>query len=95
MNWRVAEAKQKFSDLIRAATEEPQLIYNRNHLVAAVVEAKLFEKFLAWHEQQQKVSLGSRLAEFRELCAEEEYFLEVPVRQDRPNAFESISDDAL
>ncbi|MEH2256078.1 type II toxin-antitoxin system prevent-host-death family antitoxin [Nostoc sp.] len=46
MNWRIAEAKQRFSELIHAVTKELQLIYNRNQLVAVVVEAEMFEEFL-------------------------------------------------
>jgi prevent-host-death family protein len=38
MNWKIAEAKQRFSELIHAVTKEPQLIYNRNELVAVVVK---------------------------------------------------------
>lgn len=48
MNWKIDEAQQKFSELIGAAVEEPQLIFNQDKLVAAVVEAELFQDFLAW-----------------------------------------------
>lgn len=43
MDWRIAQAKQKFSELIGAVRQEPQLIYNRDQLVAAVIEAKMFQ----------------------------------------------------
>lgn len=35
--WSVGEAKQQFSEVLRRSEEEPQLIYRRNRLVAAVV----------------------------------------------------------
>jgi prevent-host-death family protein len=39
MDWKVAEAKQRFSELLREAVTEPQLIHNRSRLVAVVVGA--------------------------------------------------------
>ncbi len=93
MNWRVAEAKQKLSAVLRAAEEEPQRIYNRDRLVAAVVAADEFEEFIAWREEQARASLGDAFRELRRLCAEESYTLELPPRQDRPNAFLDPVDD--
>jgi hypothetical protein len=66
---------------------EPQLIYDQNQLVAAVVKADMFQAFLAWQQQSQKASLASAFAELRELCAEENYVLEAPPRQDGSNPF--------
>ena len=40
MNWKIEEAQQKFSELMSAAVTKPQLIYNHDKLVAAVVEAE-------------------------------------------------------
>ncbi|MBW4561976.1 MAG: type II toxin-antitoxin system prevent-host-death family antitoxin [Mojavia pulchra JT2-VF2] len=87
MNWGIAEAKQKFSELIKAVTKEPQLIYNRNQLVAVVVEAEMFEEFLAWRQQREKMSLADAFNKLRQIAIEEDYTLEVPSRQDRPNSF--------
>ncbi|MEH2042619.1 type II toxin-antitoxin system prevent-host-death family antitoxin [Nostoc sp.] len=93
MNWRIAEAKQRFSELIHAVSKEPQLIYNRNQLVAVVVEAEMFEEFLTWRKQHEKISLGDVFKELRQIAAEEDYILEVPSRQDRPNPFADAIDD--
>jgi antitoxin (DNA-binding transcriptional repressor) of toxin-antitoxin stability system len=35
--WKVGEAKQQFSEVLRRSEAEPQLIYRRHRLVAAVV----------------------------------------------------------
>lgn len=35
--WTVGEAKQQFSEVLRRSEEEPQLIYRRNRLVAAII----------------------------------------------------------
>lgn len=96
MNWKIEEAQQKFSELISSAVEEPQLIYNQDKLVAAVVEAELFQDFLAWQRQQRKPSLTDAFARLRQICAEENYTLEVPVREDRRNPFvDSLCDISL
>ncbi len=87
MNWRIAQAKQKFSELISAVRQEPQLIYNRDQLVAAVIKAKMFQQFLAWQQLQQKPSLTQTFAELARLCAEENYHLEFTPRQNRLNPF--------
>ena len=93
MRWHVAEAKQKFSEVVRATAEEPQLIFNRNRLVAAVVDAKTFQAFQAWYDQQSRSTLAETFAELRRLCAEEAYTLTLPPRQDRANAFVEAMDD--
>ncbi|MEW6491633.1 MAG: prevent-host-death protein [Cyanobacteriota bacterium] len=87
MNWKIEEAQQKFSELMNAAVSEPQLIYNHDKLVAAVVEAELFQDFLAWQQQQRKPSLADAFTQLRQLCAEEKYTLETPSREDRFNPF--------
>ena len=95
MNWIIAEAQQKFDELVHAAEQEPQLIYQQNQLVVAVVEAELFQEFLAWRKEQKK-SLISAFQELRQIMAEENYDLEVPIRQDRDNPFmEKINDFSL
>ena len=87
MSWNVAEAKQKFSEVVRAAEDKPQLIYNRGKLVAAVVPAGELREFLAWREHKEEPSIADAFGELRRICSEEGYEFEVPVREDRPNPF--------
>ena len=87
MTWNVADAKQQLSQVIRAAQQEPQWIYNRDRLVAGVVEPETLQEFLSWREQTRRPSLGEAFAEFRRLCADEQYELVIPERHDRPNPF--------
>ncbi|NES19846.1 MAG: prevent-host-death protein [Symploca sp. SIO3E6] len=87
MNWKIDKAKEQFSELITAAEEEPQLIYEHNQLVAAVIEAEMFQEFLSWQQQRHQSSLADSFAQLRQLCIEEDYIFEVPSRQDRPNPF--------
>ncbi|MCZ8188204.1 MAG: hypothetical protein O9326_00210 [Microcystis sp. LE19-338.1B] len=57
-------------------------------------ERLLLEKKLAAHETQTNFdNLAQALAELRQICAEENYTIEVPLRQDRSNPFaESLND---
>jgi hypothetical protein len=84
MDWKIGEAQQKFSELINAAIEAPQLIYNQNQLVVAVVEANIFQEFLAWRHQCNKQSLANAFIQLHQICEEEDYILEIPPRQDQP-----------
>ena len=88
MEWKVARAKQNLSKVIQAAAEEPQKIFNRDRLVAVVVDGPTFEKL-----ERSRRSVGDEFADFRALCAEEDYELPESPRVDRPNAFVEILDD--
>lgn len=90
--WKIAEAKQRLSEVIRAAREEPQLIFNRERLVAAVIEPGDLPELMAKRREGGRRSVAARFAELREICAEEDFSFEVPARADRPNPFENASD---
>ena len=89
MNWKIGEAKQRFSEVVRAAKDEPQKIYNRDRLVAAVVGPGEIADFMVWRERHRKGSLADSIRELSRICAEEGYTLEIPSRKwlDRPNPF--------
>lgn len=94
MDWKTAEAKQRFSEMIRQAAEEPQRIFNRDQLVAVMMDAEEYERFAAWKEQQRdRPAMARALAEIRRICSEETYDLEVPERMDRPDEFAEALDD--
>ncbi len=97
MNWNVAQAKQKLSEVLRAAAEEPQKIFNRQRLVAAVVNGETFEEFRQWRQRSEQKSIGEEFAELRRICAEEGgWELSSPKREDRPNAFaKALADEPL
>jgi antitoxin (DNA-binding transcriptional repressor) of toxin-antitoxin stability system len=94
MNWNIAEAKQKFSEVVRAAEGEPQWIYNRDKLVAAVVPPETLQEFLEWKTCRQRPTMAEALAKLRRICEEESYSLEVPPRRNRPNPFADALDDS-
>lgn len=93
MNWKIAEAKQKFSELVKAAEEEPQWIYNRDRLVAAMVPAETVKEFLDWRHRKEGRTLGEAFAELRGIFEDEDYTLEIPPRQERPNSFLDALDE--
>jgi hypothetical protein len=88
MYWKLDEAQQKLPEVIEAISSEPQLIFNQDKLVAAIVEPKLFQEFLAWHQQNKTSSLSDAFIELRQLCTEENYTLNTAApRSDRYNPF--------
>ena len=87
MIWRVAEAKQRLSELLRSAAQEPQTIYSRSRPVAVVVAGEAFEEFRAWQAARRARTVGAAFAELRSLARGSGYVLAVPRRKGRPNAF--------
>lgn len=86
MRWNIAKARQNFSQLLQEAEQEPQSIYNRDQLVAAVVDAETYEAFQKW-QNAQKSSIAKELQTISTICQEEDYSLESPKRVDRMNPF--------
>jgi hypothetical protein len=78
--WTIARARQQLPALIGAAAREPQRVYRRDKLVAAVVSPELAEGLAA-----ARPGLAESLAELQELCAQEDYQLPEVTRRDRPD----------
>jgi prevent-host-death family protein len=90
MNWNIAQAKQHFSDVVKQAATEPQIIYNRNTPVAAMIAAEDLAEYRAWKESHPaKPSLVDVFARMRELANGDPDPLPEPRRLEggRPNAF--------
>lgn len=95
MNWNVAQAKQRLSEVLRAAAQEPQRIFNRRRLVAAVVDGETFERFERWKERSERRTIADDFAELREICEEEGgWELPTPARVDRAESFSEVLADA-
>jgi hypothetical protein len=93
MNWKVAKAKQRFSEVVRKAAEAPQLVYNRERMVAAVIDAQTYQDFQAWREGRERRSLADAFDELRrQLPAGTRALPRVP-RRDRRNAFVGALDE--
>jgi hypothetical protein len=78
--WSVAAARQHLPRVIASAAREPQAIYRRAELVAAVVSPAVAARAAP---PTPGPSLEHALAELRAICAEEEYDLPVPRRRNR------------
>jgi len=89
MAWNIAQAKQRFSEVVRLAAEAPQMIYNHERCVAAVIDAESFKAFDAWRKLSARKTLGEEFAELRQIAAEEHYELPALPRASvgRPNPF--------
>jgi prevent-host-death family protein len=77
MKWTVAEARDKFADLLQNANKEPQSIFNRNRFVAAVVDAETFEAFKVWQKERRQ-GVANAFDELSAICQENDYRLEPP-----------------
>lgn len=101
MNWNIAQAKQHFSEVVREARKAPQLIYNRDTAVAAVIAAEELAEFQSWKDAKAlapRRTLAEEFAELRQILIEEglEQGFEVPPRTTRPNAFvEMLEEERL
>ena len=80
-HWTIATARQQLPALIASAAREPQRLYRRTKLVAAVVSPET----IAALEARSEPSLADELAELQRICVEEDYELPMATRRDRPN----------
>src|SRR5690349_13110300 len=85
--WTIARAKQQFSALLRAARRSPQAVYNRDRLVAVVLDADAFKDISEARQKATRRSLGEAFAELRAICAQDDYVLEAPERATRSSPF--------
>lgn len=90
MEWGVAEAKGRLSELIRQASREPQLVYRRHELVAVVVDPVTFERTRP-HEEPRRRTLAEAATEARGVLTDERFDLEVPERRDRPTSLDEVA----
>ena len=84
MVWNVAEAKQKFSEVLRRAARSPQVVRNRNRIVGAVLGENGARAFFDFYGRK-KTPLRDALREAQVICEEEQEDFVPPVRRDRPN----------
>ena len=83
--WTIASARQRLPALISSAAREPQAVYRRDKLVAAVVSPELCEQLTVTRAAARRPRLGDALADLRQLCAEEAYAFPATRRRDRRN----------
>ena len=96
MTWSIAQAKQRLSEVVRLAAEEPQPIYNRGRLVGALIDADSYRAFEQWRRDASRTTVAAQFDLLRaELAAAAAAQGTVPSpeplpaaqRADRVNAF--------
>ena len=92
MRWKIAQAKQRFSEVVRRAAAEPQLICNRERVVAAVIDVASAERLRSIMEHESQDSIAEAFSAFREMVAHERYGLKIPRRKNRRNVFPDALD---
>ena len=102
MTWSIAQAKQRLSEVVRLAAEEPQPIYNRGRLVAALIDADSYRAFEQWRRDASRTTVATQFDLLRaELAAAAAAQGTVPSpeplpaapRADRVNAFAQMLEE--
>jgi len=93
-SWSIADARRRFSDVVESAAREPQALYKRGRVVAAVIDPDELEAFREWKAARAGRTLAEAFDELRAICREERYELRLAGRTDRPNPFAPNQDDA-
>jgi hypothetical protein len=75
-----------------ASGDEPQLICNRERVVAAVIDAGAAERLQAMRARESQRSIADAFEEFRELVKRERYVVKIPSRRSRRDAFADALD---
>ena len=86
MAWKIGRAKQRFSEVIRLAANEPQVIQNRDRVVAVIMSPEAAAK------SRRRPRLSEALAELRTIAAKTDYTLETPPRSTRVTGVDWIDD---
>ncbi len=87
MRWKIGQAKQRFSEVVRRAAAEPQLICNRERVVAAVIDVGSADRLRSILEREGQRTIAEAFDAFRQVAARERYTLKIPQRKNRENAF--------
>lgn len=91
--WKISEAKARLSEVVSNCVEEPQILYNRQKPVAALVDMDEYEAFLAYKQSTKKPTMEELFAELREINKVEPEMDELPPRTNRPVPDFNDSDD--
>ena len=93
MNWSIAEARKRFSELVRKAQDEPQVILRRQQRVAVLVDSATYDELESLRRERAERTIGEAATALREVCAAEAYDLVVSERRDRATPFDGDNDD--
>nr|MBC8362733.1 type II toxin-antitoxin system prevent-host-death family antitoxin [Candidatus Desulfatibia profunda] len=91
--WKISEAKARFTEVLSSCKTEPQIICNRQNPVGAVISVRLFEELMKLRNEQQKPTVAQLLSELESIKISEPSEIEIPPRKDRPNLFDRSADE--
>jgi prevent-host-death family protein len=85
MDWKIANAKSQFSELIHQAEIEPQVVSNRTKPVAVVLNFEEYSRLRGLEELVHKLPKWAKFAEFSIHLVDKKSLpgLELPSRKDR------------
>ena len=92
MRWKIGQAKQRFSEVIRRAAAEPQLICNRERVVAAVIDVGSADRLRVIREREGQRTLAEAFDALREVTGGERHALTIRPRRNRRNTFQPVLD---
>lgn len=81
-DWKISEAKARFSEMLEHCAAEPQVIFKRKKPVAVVMDVKDHEKLEAEKTGSRNKLTMSELMKMVQESGEED--LKLPPRTDRP-----------
>jgi hypothetical protein len=84
--------KDRFAEITRASLQEPQIVYEQNKPVSVVVDVNFFNQLMNLLARQARPTIAELLDELREIHKSEPIEIQVPIRQDRPNAVFEIAE---
>lgn len=84
--WILADAKDRFVEILHACVQEPQIVYEQSKPLGVVLGMDFFTNLMSPPAPQIRLSIAELLRELREIQKTETAEIEIPIRQDRPNA---------
>ena len=87
--WTITDAQDRFTDILRASSQEPQFVYDQNNPVGVVLDFSFYTRLMNRRVHQPRPTIAELLDELSEIQKSEAVELEVPTRQDRPNVMVS------
>jgi hypothetical protein len=88
MFWKIAQAKKMFSVMIHEVSKEPQIICNRETVVAVIIDPDQYREYTSLKESRENATLATAFKELRDICAEESYEIAVPMRKNREDKWQ-------
>lgn len=86
MAWKIGEAKQRFSEVVRRAAREPQVIQNRSRVVAVVVSPEQAAQL------RRPATMREALADLQRIARKTGYEFEATQRSTRLTGVDWIDD---